>query len=151
MDGDGNVEVTKERHVITYAELWYTCLSLLKRGQDQEEGSFYQFMGSLVFAAFSFEAYLNHLGGKLFESWHRYEHLGPRRKLETIARQISLKIDYESRPFSIMSELFGFRTEILQRQYSSRPGSRPRSLDVDTHRAPVPVPRSSASRAPPGR
>jgi hypothetical protein len=98
--------------VITYADLWHTSWCLLKKGQDQEEGSFHQFMGSLVFTAFSFEAYLNHIGHRVFRNWQALEPLGPREKLDIIAEKIGLPIDYGKRPWGIMKELFGFRNDI---------------------------------------
>lgn len=106
------VNVEKERQVITYAELWHTCLCLLKKGQDQEEGSFHQFMGSLVFAAFSFEAYLNHIGPKVFRCWEALDRLGPKEKLDIIAEKIGLQIDYGKKPWGVLKELFGFRNDV---------------------------------------
>jgi hypothetical protein len=106
------VKVEKKRHVITYAELWYTCLNLLKRGQENEEGSYYMFMGSVVFAAFSLEAYLNHLGPKVFRCWGPLDRLGPKEKLDVIAEKIDLPIDYGKRPWGIVKELVGFRNSI---------------------------------------
>jgi len=109
-----NVSIEKERHVVTYAELWHTSLCLLKQGQAQEEGSFHQFMGSLVFTAFSLEAYLNHIGPKLFQvqCWNGLERLTPQDKLNVIAEKIGLAIDYGKRPWGIMKELFGFRNDV---------------------------------------
>jgi hypothetical protein len=106
------VKINKERQVITYAELWHTSWSLLKQGQDQEKGSIHQFMGSLVFTAFSFEAYLNHIGPRVFRNWEALERLGPKEKLDIIAEKIGLPVEYGKRPWGIMKELFGFRNEI---------------------------------------
>jgi hypothetical protein len=112
VDDKRKVRVEKERHVVTYAELWYTCLNLLKKGQEDEAGSYYQFMGSLVFAAFSLEAYLNHIGPKLFECWADHERLRPKEKLAVVAGKIGLKIEYGKRPWSVVKALFGFRNDI---------------------------------------
>ena len=106
------VNVKKERQVVTYAELWHTSRCLLKQGQNQEEGSFHQFMGSLVFTAFSLEAYLNHIGPRIFGNWMALERLGPQEKLDKIAERIGLCVDYGKRPWGIMKELFGFRNDI---------------------------------------
>ena len=106
------VNIKKERQVVTYAELWHTSWSLLKQGQSQEEGSFHQFMGSLVFTAFSFEAYLNHIGPMVFGSWDALERLAPKEKLDIIAEKIGLPVDYGKRPWGIVKELFGFRNDI---------------------------------------
>jgi hypothetical protein len=108
------VSIEKQRHVVTYAELWHTSLCLLKTGQAQEEGSFHQFMGSLVFTAFSLEAYLNHIGPKLFQvqCWNGLERLTPQDKLNVIAEKTGVQIDYGKRPWGIMKELFGFRNDV---------------------------------------
>jgi hypothetical protein len=57
-----SLSVAVEREVITYSHMWHTSECLLKRGQEQEAYSFHQYMASLVFTAFTLEAYLNHLG-----------------------------------------------------------------------------------------
>jgi hypothetical protein len=106
------VKIKKERQVVTYAELWHTSWSLLKQGQNQEDGSFHQFMGSLVFTAFSLEAYLNHIGPRVFRNWLALERLAPQEKLDIIAEKIGLHVDYGKRPWGIMKQLFGFRNEI---------------------------------------
>ena len=63
------VHVKKKRDVNTYALLWHTSWCLLEIGKNQSEGSFHQFLGSLAFTAFTLEAYLNHIGPKLFKTW----------------------------------------------------------------------------------
>jgi hypothetical protein len=106
------VNIKKERQVNTYAELWHTSWSLLRQGENQEEGSFHQFMGSLVFTAFSLEAYLNHIGPRVFGNWVTHERLAPQAKLDIVAEKLDLHVDYGKRPWGIMKELFGFRTDI---------------------------------------
>jgi hypothetical protein len=93
MSSKHKVTVTKDREVITYAELWHTSRCLLKKGQDEKEGSFHQFMASLVFTAFTLEAYLNHIGPKVFNCWAAIERLGPKEKLDIITEKIGLTID----------------------------------------------------------
>ena len=103
------VKIEKKRQVLTYADLWHTSRCLLEKGQEQEKGSFHQFMASLVFTTFSLEAYLNHVGPKIFRCWDVLERLTPQDKLNIIAEQIKLPIDYGRRPWGIVKELFGFR------------------------------------------
>src|ERR1700730_14011868 len=75
MKSKQRVSVKKERNVITYAEMWHTSLCLLERGQEQVKASTHQFRASLVFTAFTLEAYLNHVGRKLFDCWEDLERL----------------------------------------------------------------------------
>jgi hypothetical protein len=102
----------KEREVRTYAEMWHTSRCLLIKGQEQPEGSHHQFMASIVFAAFTLEAYLNHVGLKLFQCWNDLERLGPNEKLYLIAEHIGLEIQRDRRPWQVIKDLFGFRNDI---------------------------------------
>ena len=104
--------VRKERDVRIHANLWHTSMCLLKKGQEEERASFHQFMGSLVFTAFTLEAYLNWLGDKLFPHWRYLERLNPREKLEVITDQLSLNVDFGGRPWQVMKDLFNFRNDI---------------------------------------
>lgn len=106
------VVTTKERQVRTYAEMWHTSSCLLKKGQEQPIGSKHQFMASLVFTAFTLEAYLNHIGPKLFKSWIDLERLGPKEKLNVIAERVGLEMNNNTRPWQVMKDLFGFRNDI---------------------------------------
>ena len=115
--------IIKERDVKTYVEMWHTSKCLLEKGIEQQEGNFHQFMASIVFTAFTFEAYLNHVGPKVFECWLDLERLGPREKLNIIAEKLNLEIDYGIRPWQVMTQIFAFRnriahgkTEIVKRQ-----------------------------------
>jgi hypothetical protein len=106
------VAVDKEREVKTYAEMWHTSRCLLEKGLEDPKGSFHQFMASLVFTAFTLEAYLNHIGPKVFRCWEDLERLGPREKLNVIAERFQVDINYGKRPWQVMGQLFGFRNDI---------------------------------------
>jgi hypothetical protein len=106
------VIIKKERDVYTYAEMWHTSSCLLKKGIDNREGSYHQFMASLVFTAFTLEAYLNHIGPKLFQCWTDLERLGPREKLNVISEHLGVKVSNGHRPWQIIKKLFGFRNDI---------------------------------------
>jgi hypothetical protein len=106
------VTVTKERDVRIHASLWNSSRWLLKRGQEQEEACFHQFMASLVFTAFTLEAYLNWLGQKLFPHWSYLERLSPREKIDLISDHVNLSVDNGRRPWQTVKPLFGFRNDI---------------------------------------
>ena len=82
-----------------------------EKGQQQPEGCIHQFRASLVFTAFALEAYLNHIGPKLFPDWSKLERLGPRNKLKKVAEHLALKVD-GNRPWQVMEDLFGYRNDI---------------------------------------
>jgi hypothetical protein len=112
MKSKQKVSVATEREVITYSHMWHTSECLLKRGQEQEAASFHQFMSSIVFTAFTLEAYLNHIGPRLFQCWKDLERLGPHEKLNLIAEHLRVTINYGTRPWQIMKKLFEFRNTI---------------------------------------
>ena len=106
------VVVKKEREVRTYVDMWHTSNCLLKKGKEEDKASYHQFMASLVFTAFTLEAYLNHIGPKVFSCWDDLERLGPKEKLNVISEKVGLEIDYSRRPWQVMKRLFGFRNDI---------------------------------------
>jgi hypothetical protein len=104
--------ITKEREVRTYAEMWHTSGFLLKKGVENKTGSYLMFMASLVFTAFTLEAYLNHIGPKLFKCWGDLERLGPREKLNIVLDRLNITVNNGKRPWQVMKRLFSFRNDI---------------------------------------
>lgn len=123
------VEVTSEREVITYAEFWHTSFCLLEMTKEIEEGSYHLIMGSLVFTAFAFEAFLNHTGKKVYFCWDDLEKLNPKEKLNVISEKIELEVDYGIRPWQSMTELFQFRNDIAHGKTHNISISKIESLD----------------------
>lgn len=85
---------------------------LLLHGQQEPKGSTHQFRASLVFAAFALEAYLNWLGQRQVPNWKYLDRLSPREKIEVNASHLGVKVDFGKRPWSIVTELFGFRNKL---------------------------------------
>jgi len=81
------IEVHRMRAVITYYEFWMISANLLRTAKDFPETERATLMGSLVFTAFSFEAFLNHIGENIFTkvTWKAVERLSPSAKMEVIA------------------------------------------------------------------
>jgi hypothetical protein len=112
MNSKRQVVATKERNVTTYAEMWHTSFCLLTKGQEELRMSVHQFRASLIFTAFTLEAYFNHIGAKIFSCWRDLERLSPKEKLNVIAERLNIEIDYGKRPWQIMKNLFQFRNDI---------------------------------------
>lgn len=109
----GSVRISKERQIITYCDFWNTSRFLLENGERDARGSYYQFLGSLVFSAFAFEAFLNHIGEYLFSSWPELERrLSHRAKLALIAERLCIAVNYGSTPWQTIPKLFGFRDKV---------------------------------------
>ena len=66
----------------------------------------------MVFSAFSLEAFLNHIGDSLFDSWSDLESLSPRGKLIVICERLGLKPKWHVQPWQTVPELVGFRNKI---------------------------------------
>ena len=105
-------KVSKERHVNTYAEMWHASYVMLEKAKKDPEGSYYQLMASLIFTAFTLEAFLNHIGQSIFKCWNDLEKLSPSRKLNLIAERLEIEKDDGKRPFQTVSKLFKFRNDI---------------------------------------
>jgi len=108
----GNVQVTQERKVITYADFWRTAEVLLEKAQTEPRGSYYLILGSLTFSAFALEAFLNHVGESVFESWSDLESINPRAQVNVICERIGIKPSWGAQPWQIVPEIIGFRNKI---------------------------------------
>ncbi len=106
------VTVTKKRDVRIHADLWHTSKCLLEKGQADAAGSEHQFKASLVFTAFTLEAYLNWLGQRLFPHWNYLERLKPMEKLAVISDLLKVVVDNAKRPWQTTKKLFWFRNAI---------------------------------------
>lgn len=108
-----HIVVKKERTVRVDAELWHTSECLLLAGQECELGSAHQFRASLIFTAFAFEAYLNHIGPSLFTTWSDIERkLTPQGKLSLLCECLAITTDWSSRPWQSIKALFRFRNTL---------------------------------------
>jgi len=100
------------KSINTYGYLFSASSSTLKKAQEEKEGSFYQYMSSLMFSAFTIEAYFNHIGSQLFECWDDLESIRPTSKLNVISNKIDLTIDKGKRPYQSLTYLFKFRNDL---------------------------------------
>jgi hypothetical protein len=106
------VVINKQRKVHTYAELWHASDCVLNAGLKNPEGSSWQFLSSVVLMAFTFEAFLNHVGAATFECWEEeLERLRPWGKLQLLCEE--LKVSFPAgpgaRPLQTIKELMKFR------------------------------------------
>lgn len=78
---------------------------------DRKESEHYSSAGAIIFAAFALEAFLNHIGEQLFESWQDYlkKALSTEAKLALICEKLEIEIDFGVRPFQGLRALFRFR------------------------------------------
>lgn len=102
-------EFTAEREVRTYAYLFFAAKHSLDNAKNIKEGSFYQIMSSIVFSAFTLEAYINHVGEKKIEFWEEIEKITPMQKLKVLYSIHDINYDSSTRPIQTIKQLFKFR------------------------------------------
>lgn len=90
----------------TYVYCWIAARQALKRAQEKQRGWFYFNMMAGVFAAFTVEAFLNHLGQGGVKDWEVFERkLGPREKLLLLGQMLHFSADQGKRPFQSLHEM----------------------------------------------
>jgi hypothetical protein len=104
--------VEKKQTINTYAQMWNVAQLFLEKAKKDQTGSTWTTMASLIFTAFTLEAYFNHIGEKLFKSWKALENLPPLNKLDVICEKLEIKLDYSRRPYQTVKALFKFRNEL---------------------------------------
>lgn len=102
----------RERQVNTYAHMWHTALVLRRISRTAGEDAKHLFRGCLVFVAFSFEAFLNHLGHLFVNPFDRFERLSPTEKIFSLSQAIGFDVDYGRRPWQTVKHLFSYRNDI---------------------------------------
>jgi hypothetical protein len=129
---DTKASSLRTAQINTYAEIWSAATYFLEEGRTTQEGCYFHFMASLVFTAFALEAYLNHVGERLFRSWPALERLSPSEKLDVIAEKLGVSIEYGTRPFQTVSQLFRFRNSLAHGKSLSLRSEDPVSINTST-------------------
>lgn len=127
----GQVLTSRERLLITYSEHWHTSNTLLQRGIENPKGSYHQFLGSILFTAFSLEAFLNHVGEDIFKSWGELEKLSTKGKIDVIGEKLGVAVDYGRPPWQAVPEIIGIRNKVAHGKNELLQDER--MLTVDTY------------------
>ena len=112
------------RTVNTYAYMRAAASHSLDCGKRRERGSFYQFMSSLIFSAFTLEAYMNHLGSEKVEYWKEIESIRHLDKLKILYLTLDLDFDQSKRPLQTITKLVKFRNFIAHGKTEKLSGSK---------------------------
>ena len=110
MDKDAIYEVKRE--VRTFADLAQGADVLIKKTEQDQKGSYYTIMSSLLLTAFTFEAYLNHLGSKRVKFWEEIESIKVMEKYSVLCKELDVSPDFSQRPYQTLKALFKFRNSI---------------------------------------
>lgn len=101
-----------EREVKTYCDLNNAAYVLLEKSKETKEGSYYTTMASLIFSAFCFEAYLNHIGNKKIKLWVEIDRNSVMDKYHLLCKEFSISPNYGERPYQTIKSLFSFRNAL---------------------------------------
>lgn len=102
-------EYRGSREIKTYVYLRKNSEVCLEAGLSEEAGSTYQFMTSIMFSAFTLEAYLNHLGEKVIEYWSEIDQIRTINKLKVLYSELDINFDNSCRPIQTVGYIFKFR------------------------------------------
>ena len=89
--------------------LWHTTRHLLEVARTLKIGFLLQLQASAVFHAFTFEAYLNHVGSQEIEFWDEIDRISYSNKLSVLSKRLKFTCDLSRRPFQTMRDLFKLR------------------------------------------
>lgn len=105
--------VRKRRELIMYSELWLTSRCALDAGINNPPDT-WPFLSSIILTAFTFEAYLNHVGPTTIACWSDLEQLPPWSKFELLCETLGVQFSGGpgKRPLQTLKKLLKFRNTI---------------------------------------
>ena len=103
---------TGTREVRTFVDLNHGVDVLIQKTEKEPKGSYYTTMGALLMTAFTFEAYLNHLGQKRIKFWEEIESIKVLEKYVALCKELELTPNFSKRPYQMLKTLFKFRNAI---------------------------------------
>lgn len=102
-------ETTYEVESKTYAAIFHTGWHLLDMAEKHETGRLLNLQAATVFFAFTFEAYLNHVGAEEIQFWDEIERISYKNKLTVLSKQLGFAKDLSKPPLQVILELFKLR------------------------------------------
>jgi hypothetical protein len=103
-----------KRTTYPYVYLHEASYYSLQEAIAEEEGSFFKFMSSMLFASFCTEGYINYLGENKVLGWRQKERkLGRDGRLDLLLQLLDMSPSMTRRPFKTYKELFEFRDALV--------------------------------------
>ena len=96
----------------TYVDLGNVAQYLFSVAKNERNGSLLNLQAAAVFYAFTFEAYLNHVGCEEILFWSEIERISYKNKLTVIAKHLNIELDPSRRPFQTIKALFDLRNDL---------------------------------------
>jgi hypothetical protein len=100
-------EIVYDVHSKTYVAIFHTGWHLLDMAERHEEGTLLNLQAAIVFFAFSFEAYLNHVGGEEIVFWDEIDRISYTKKLTALQKKLGF--DKSKPSFLTIKKLFEIR------------------------------------------
>jgi hypothetical protein len=100
------------REVRTFVDLAHGADVLIMKSELEPSGSNYTTMSALLLTAFTFEAYLNHLGERTIKFWEQIEPIKLMDKYGALCKHLNVEPDFSRRPYQTVRSLFKFRNAI---------------------------------------
>lgn len=88
---------------IDSAAMWFTDIVKQKVKDDEEEGRTFTCMAAGTMLAFSFEAYLNAIGGRKLPLWNEWDDYHT--KIDKVFQHLKITPDWSKRPYSSVSAM----------------------------------------------
>lgn len=101
-----------EREVRTFVDLAHGADVLIMKTEQDQKGSNYTIISSLLLTAFTFEAYLNHLGSKKIKFWDEIDSIKVMDKYSVLCKEFEIVPDFSQQPCQTIKALFKFRNSI---------------------------------------
>ena len=102
-------ETIYDGHCRTYVVVKRTARHLLEVAEESEIGRLLNLQAAMIFMAFTFEAYLNHVGSEEIPFWDEIEMISWKKKLNIIGKYLKHPLDMSRSPMQGIGELFRFR------------------------------------------
>jgi hypothetical protein len=130
----------------TFAYLRGAAVNAFDTARANPRGSNYHRVSAALFSAFAVEAHLNHIGEARLSYWGIVEpKLSWRQKLDLIAEQLEINLDFGRRPVQTLTDLFRFRDRLAELLSNLVDDGCFRRPFVPPHRQTVPRRRPSAA------
>jgi hypothetical protein len=104
-------QVRGEQTTNTFAYMYEGAKYMLKLSESTQGGQLYTTVSSIIYCAFTLEAYLNHLGKLRNNGWDKIERKHSKLdKYELLASTAGINFDnFRARPYITLKNLFKFR------------------------------------------
>ncbi|WP_341959258.1 hypothetical protein [Pseudomonas sp. RC10] len=120
--------------VLTFSIFFASARRSLRTAKEIEDGSFYESLNSLVMAAFTVEAYLNHLGEILLkDSFKSFEKDSIWKKYKKLRKLCGLPPASIEDVYPVVAQLLNFRNSMAHGRTENN------EIDVDTQDRTIPL------------